>query len=172
MNSIYLHSELDLEHRGHYTPFTLLSVVLFVGVVLLFSALAFKNFSARIAPTYFFVFFVTLAYDIAMLNKVIPNGNVIFQKGFKNIDVELRVDKNTIVRGEIIDFSYWWDNQKVFLELIYENGQKVVLHETILPWESIPKDWQYKIQNFSSDVIKYPTFKVREMVKLLTQKLR
>lgn len=169
MNSIYLHSELDLAHTGHYTPFTLFGVVLFLGIVLIFSAVAAKGLPVWIVLTYFLFLFASLAYDIVLLNKIIPNGHVLFQKGFEDLEVEIIVDKNTLINGEIIDFSYWWTNQRLFLELVCETGQNVILHETMHPWESIPQNWQHSMKHFSSDAFNFPTFKVKEMVDLLSR---
>jgi len=169
MKSIYLYSELDLEHTGHYTPFTLLGVVLFIGVFLLFTLVAARGLPGWIGLVYLIAFVASLTYDILYINNKMPDGGVIFQRGFEGMNVEIRIDKNAIINGEIVDFSYWWENQRIHLELVYETGQTVVLHETILPWESIPKNWEYKAMNTSDDAIRFPTFKVREMVKLLTR---
>jgi len=172
MNSICLHSELDLGHTENYTPFTLLGVTLVIGVILIFSAVTFKNFASWIAPAYFIFLFVTLAYDIVMLNKVIPSGHVIFQKRFNDLEVELRIDRNTLISGQIVDFSYGWTGQNIFLDLIYESGQNVTLYETLMPWENIPQNWQYKMKIFSADTMSYPTFKVKEMVDLLLREFK
>ena len=169
MNSIYLHSELDLHHTGHYTPFTLFGVALFIGFFLLFCALAAKGLPAWIVFSYFLCLFASLAYDIILLDKIIPNGHVLFQKRFEDLEVEIIINKNTLTSGEIVDFSYWWTNQKLFLEVICETGQSIILHETLSPWESLPANWQHSMKHLSADALSYPTFKVKEMVGLLSK---
>jgi len=169
MNSIYLHSELDLHHTGHYSPFTLFGVALFTGFFLLFCALAAKGLPALVVLFYFLFLFGSLAYDLILLDKIIPNGHVLFQKGFENLEVEIIINKKTLIRGEIVDFSYWWTNQKLFVEVVCETGQNIILHETLSPWESIPSNWQHSIKHLSADALSYPTFKVKEMVGLLSK---
>lgn len=193
MHPIYLQAELDLEHTGQYVPFTIFGVAIITGFIILCGLLLHWDFPSWTAPSYIVFFTTSLIFDIVFINKIMPNGTVTFQGRQDNINIEIKMNKIVLFDGEVVDFSFWWGNystifhkidkqkdfivnagrgnQNLFLEFVYETGQKVILYEATLPWESVPQNWPLRARHISSDTMSFPTFKIKEMVSLLSNEL-
>jgi len=196
INSKYL-IQLDSKAIG-YTPFSFLNIILFIGIVIFFSHLYERPFLGSVESYYWPILIFITILEIIALQFVFPNENIELDLNNKEWTFQYVLDNQILKSRKITAYYYWWnynfgsnlksqddpnystgnsslDGQGIangitlYLLLIDEKGESILLYEEEGNWASIPH-WDYHLKSKVDYDTTYKCFHLKKVIKKMNGK--